>query len=96
MVMNSAVELAERHEFAGKRSRNALQHRIDRLVGEKYRLLEARAGLVETLNALEAENAVLKDGLERYKDGLERSLRLIDRFRDRANAARMPEGRMNG
>ena len=80
MLMDSAVEVMEYEVGGNRRTRNCVQRRIDRLIADRYRLIESRAGLIETLNALEAENASLRDGLKR-------SLQLVDLLRGK-NAIR--------
>ena len=85
-MTDSAVADVEEDEIARARwengsrpSRNGLQRRIDRFTRERYRLRDENASLVRALEDLQYENKALKDGLER-------SLQLVDKLRNWRNA----------
>lgn len=84
-MTDSAVEdVEEESEIArarwedGKPSRNGIQRRIDRFTRERYRLRDENASLLRALEDLVYENKALKDGLER-------SLQLVDKLRNWRN-----------
>ncbi len=82
-MTDSAVEDVEeeyeivrtRWENGNRTSRNGIRRRIDRFTRERYRLRAENASLVRALEDLQYENKALKDGLER-------SLQLVDKLRN--------------
>jgi hypothetical protein len=60
---------SDRVENGSRPSRSAFQRRVDRITGEKYRLLQ--------------ENEELRQENQELRGGLERALALVDRFRAR-------------